>query len=56
MVNYNTAISLKKRKKLINLDQYNVQSLIVIAILILVFLFSTLSVAASPSSNMYMGI
>ena len=58
MVKYynNTAVSLRKRRKLINLDQYNTQSLFVIAMIILVFLLSTLSVAASPSSNMYMGI
>ena len=58
MVKYynNTAVSLRKRRKLINLDQYNTQSLFVIAMIILVFLLSTLSVAASPSSNIYMGI
>jgi hypothetical protein len=58
MVKYynNTAISLRKRRRLINLDQYNTQSLFIIAMIILVFLLSTLSVAASPSSNMYMGI
>ena len=58
MVKYynNTAVSLRKRKRLINLDNYNIQSLFVIAVIILVFLLSTLSVAATPTSNMYMGI
>ncbi|MGZ7043374.1 MAG: hypothetical protein ACXVHS_04520 [Methanobacterium sp.] len=54
--NRNFPVSLRKRKSIINLEGLNLQSFLTIGIVLMVLLISILCTAASPNSNMLIGV
>ncbi|MGZ7046902.1 MAG: hypothetical protein ACXVH2_00695 [Methanobacterium sp.] len=54
--NRNFPVSLRKRKSIINLEGLNLQSFFTIGIVLMVLLISILCTAASPNSNMLIGV
>jgi competence protein ComGC len=54
--NRNVAVDLRRRRSVLNLEQFNPQSFIVIGMITLIFIISVLFVAAGPNSNAFTGI
>lgn len=54
--NRNVAVDLRRRRTFLSLEQYNLQSFVLIGMIMIIFIISALFVASGPNSNMPMGI
>jgi len=50
------AVDLRRRRNFLNLQQYNLQSFVLIGTIMAIFIISALLVASGPSSSMPTGI
>ena len=50
------AVDLRRRRNFLNLEQYNLQSFVLIGTIMMIFIISALLVASGPSSSMPTGI
>lgn len=54
--NRNITVDLRRKRSLVNLEQFNTQSFFIIGTVIMILIISVLCVAAYPNSNAFTGI
>jgi len=54
--NRSFAVDLRRRRSILNLEQFNLQSFALIGMIMVIFIISALLVASGPNSNMPVGI